>query len=82
MRKTFRSTILVFKLKEDVADKENTFSFLISSSKHKRETKKGTGKLTKNQKSAEMRSYSIFTKQGTLQTAHVRDDHKMHFFLN
>lgn len=30
----------------------NTFSFLISSSKHKRETKKGTEKLTNNQKSS------------------------------
>lgn len=34
-----------------MVDKENTFSFLISSSKHKRETKKGTGKLTKLTKS-------------------------------
>lgn len=62
MKKTFKSTILGFEFKEEMADTENTFSFLISSSKHKREAKKGTGKLTKNQKSTEMRSYSIFTK--------------------
>lgn len=68
-----------------MVDKENTFSFLISSSKHKRETKKGTGKLTKltkSQKNQQKWEVTVFLQNRELCKPHVADDHKMQFFLD